>query len=54
MDKNKCTKCGHTWIPRSTKRTLECPQCRNPKWWAKRDKKGGIVRVNGEIVDATK
>ena len=32
IEKHHCVKCGHTWLPRSEKRPLSCPSCKNRKW----------------------
>ncbi len=28
----KCTRCGHTWFPRSTAKPKNCAKCRSPYW----------------------
>lgn len=35
----KCTRCTHTWFPRSTERPTICPKCKSPYW--DRERKGG-------------
>lgn len=45
MKKCVCTKCGHSWMPRVEGLPLQCPQCHNPKWWAKRTKEGVIKEI---------
>lgn len=32
METHKCLKCGHEWHPRSEKKPVQCPYCKNPKW----------------------
>lgn len=31
INKLKCVRCGHQWIPR-TKNIITCPSCRSPYW----------------------
>ena len=31
LQKNKCKRCGYTWIPR-TNDPITCPSCRSPYW----------------------
>ena len=32
MEKNKCLRCGHTWIPRMEELPVACPRCKSPYW----------------------
>ncbi|HUW44060.1 MAG TPA: hypothetical protein VMV95_03825 [Bacillota bacterium] len=32
MDKLKCFKCSHEWIPRTEDRPLSCPNCKSRNW----------------------
>lgn len=36
----KCSRCGHTWIPRQPKNPKVCPKCTSP-YWNKPKWKGG-------------
>jgi len=31
MDKTKCKRCGHEWMPR-VKDPIECPNCKSRAW----------------------
>lgn len=31
INKLKCERCGHTWVPRGTV-VKTCPSCRSPYW----------------------
>ena len=35
QNKLKCEKCGYQWKPRKIK-PVECPECKNRKYWEKR------------------
>lgn len=32
MEKKKCKKCGHEWVPRTEKKPKCCPGCKSYKW----------------------
>ena len=32
MEKFKCVKCGHEWIPRIEEKPQTCPKCKTYKW----------------------
>jgi DNA-directed RNA polymerase subunit RPC12/RpoP len=32
MDKLKCVKCGHEWLPRQESKPKECPNCKSTNW----------------------
>jgi len=36
INEQKCTKCGHIWLPRKEGRPVQCPFCKSVKWDAVR------------------
>ncbi len=38
MNKQKCSKCNHEWIPRVTN-PAECPKCKRRDWRVKKQNK---------------
>jgi len=32
IEKCKCLKCGHEWVPRSLGIPASCPRCKNYNW----------------------
>lgn len=32
MEKNKCLRCDHEWLPRSPNKSVLCPKCRSNCW----------------------
>ena len=39
INRLRCNKCGHTWIPRKVK-VFVCPSCHSYKWSEDNKKKG--------------
>lgn len=46
IEKLKCLKCGHAWIPRSEKRPAVCPSCGRPNWDESAD---GVRQILGSV-----
>ena len=38
MEKYKCKRCGHEWIPRIEKLPKACPGCKNYRWNEEKEK----------------
>jgi len=34
-----CERCGHKWVPRSSKKPIVCPKCKSPYWNKRKDTK---------------
>jgi len=45
MKSHTCTRCNHTWYPRTPDKPRVCPKCKSPYWSdpkrTKKDKKEG-------------
>lgn len=39
MEKLKCLKCNHSWIPRTDSNPVSCPNCKSRFWDTKKNSK---------------
>jgi hypothetical protein len=45
MEKLKCLKCDHEWMPRYEKIPEYCPKCKNGQWNEPRKRKRKVVKI---------
>ena len=46
MEKCKCMKCRHKWLPRTEKEPMECPVCKSRSWNGKEIKNNKYTYKN--------
>ena len=54
IDRLTCTRCGHTWFPRTETPPRHCPRCNSPYWAKARKLAWPADRMAKRFIDKTK